>query len=101
MNNERKVAEFLGNAYINFVENTADRKPLRVLYNDNITFSTAINTILGEYKYHPNVLNIRKNFEQVKCFSLSEVTATGVWKLIKRINTNQGHGRRSNTTEAG
>ena len=34
-NNERKVAEFLNNAYIN-VENTAGKKPLSVLDKDVI-----------------------------------------------------------------
>ena len=52
INNEGKVAEFLNNAYINVVENTAGKKPLSVLDKDNVTFSTAISTILKEYKYH-------------------------------------------------
>ena len=52
INNEGKVAEFLNNAYINAVENTACKKPLSVLDKDNVTFSTAISTILKEYKYH-------------------------------------------------
>ena len=67
-NNERKVAEFLNNAYINVVENTAGKKPLSVLDKD-VIFSTAINTVLEEYKYHPSVLAIRKHSEQTKCFS--------------------------------
>ena len=61
INNEGKVAEFLNNAYVNVVENTAGKKPLSVLDKDNATFSIAINTILEEYKYHPSVLNIKKN----------------------------------------
>ena len=52
INNEGKVAEFLNNAYINVVENTAGKKPLSVLDKDNVTFSTAISTILKEYRYH-------------------------------------------------
>ena len=66
-NNERKVAEFLNNAYIN-VENTAGKKPLSVLDKD-VIFSTAINTVLEEYQYHPSVLAIRKLSEKTKCFS--------------------------------
>ena len=38
INNEGKVAEFLNNAYINVVENTAGKKPLSVLDKDNVTF---------------------------------------------------------------
>ena len=52
INNEGKVAEFFNNTYINVVENTAIKKPLSVLDKDNVTFSTAINTILEGYKYH-------------------------------------------------
>ena len=59
INNEEKVAEFLNNAYINVVEKTADKKPLK----DNVTFPTAVNTFLEEYKYHQNVLNVRKHSE--------------------------------------
>ena len=59
INNEGKVAELLNYAYINVVENTAGKKPLSVLDKDNVTFSTAINTILEEYKYNPSVLNIK------------------------------------------
>ena len=58
--NDGKVAEFFNNAYINVVENTAGKKSLSVLDKDNATFSTAINAILEEYKYHPSVLNIKK-----------------------------------------
>ena len=62
INYEGKVAEFLNNAYINVVESTACKKPLRGLDMD-VTFSTAINTILEEYKYHlselENTLNKR------------------------------------------
>ena len=47
INNKGKVAEFLSNTYINVMENTVGKKPL------DVTFSTAINTIL--YKYHPYV----------------------------------------------
>ena len=36
--NERKVEEFLNNAHINAVENTAQKKPLSVLDKDNATF---------------------------------------------------------------
>ena len=50
VNNEGKVAEFLNNAFINVAENTAGRKPLSVFDEENVTFSTAINTILEEYK---------------------------------------------------
>ena len=92
INNEGKVAEFLNNAYINVVENTAGKKPFSVLDKDNVTFSTAINTILEECKYHPSVVVIRKHSEQVKCFSFSEVTTTDVLKLIKRININKAMG---------
>ena len=98
INNERKVAEFLNNAYINFVENTAGKKPLSVLDKDNVTFSTAITTILEEYKYHSSVFNIKKHSRQAKCFSFSEVTTTDVLKLIK-CKHKQGHRRKSNTTE--
>ena len=48
INNEGKVTELLNYAYINVVENTAGKKPLSVLDKDNVTFSTAINTILEE-----------------------------------------------------
>ena len=91
-NNEGKVAELLNYAYINVVENTAGKKPLSVLDKDNVTFSKAINTILEEYKCHPSVLNTKKHSEQAKCFSFSEVTTTGVFKLIKRININKAMG---------
>ena len=73
-----KVAEFLNDACINFVENTDGKNPLSVLEKYNVTFSTAINTILEEYKYQPSLLNIRKYFVQAKCFSLSEVIITEV-----------------------
>lgn len=53
INNKGKVAEFLSNTYINVMENTVGKKPLGVFDKDNVTFSTAINTIL--YKYHPYV----------------------------------------------
>ena len=56
---------------MNAVENTTGRKPLSVLDKDNATFSTAINTILEEYKYHPSVLKIKKPSKQAKCFSFS------------------------------
>ena len=92
INNEGKIAELLNYAYINVVENTAGKKPVSVLDKDNVTFSTAINTILEEYKYHPSVLNIKKHSDQVKCFSFSEVTTTDVLKLIKRININKAVG---------
>ena len=68
------------------MENTACKKPLSVLDKDNVTFSKAINTVIEEYKYHPSVLNIRKHSEQAKCFSFSEVTTTGVLRLIKCIS---------------
>ena len=58
INNEGKVAELLNYAYIYVVENTAGKKPVSVFDKANVTLSTAINTILGEYKYHPSVLNI-------------------------------------------
>ena len=86
VNNEEKVAEILNNVYIFVVENTACKKPLSVLDKDNVTFSKAINTVIEEYKYHPSVLNIRKHSEQAKCFSFSEVTTTGVLRLIKCIS---------------
>ena len=73
-----KVAEFLNDACINFVENTDGKNPLSVLEKYNVTFSTAINTILEEYKYQPSLLNIRKYFVQAKYFSLSEVIITEV-----------------------
>ena len=93
INNEGKVAEFLSNAYINIVENTAGKKPLiSVPDKDNATFSTTINTILEEYKYHPSVLNIKKHSEQAKYFSISEVTTTDALKLIKRVNLNKSMG---------
>ena len=92
INNEGKVAELLNYAYINVVENAAGKKPPSVLDKDNVTFSTAINTILEEYKYHPSVLNIKKHSDQAKCFSFSEVTTTDVLKLIKRININKAVG---------
>ena len=66
INNEGKVAEFLSNAYINVVENNASKKPLSVLDKDNVTFSTVINTILEEYKYHPSALNIKQHSKQAK-----------------------------------
>ena len=74
--NEGKVAECLNNAYINVVENTTGKKPLSVLEKDNVTFSTAINTILEEYKYHPSVMNIKKQSKQAKYFS--EVTTRDI-----------------------
>ena len=40
INNARKLAEFLNNAYINVVENTAGKKPLSFLDKDNVTSST-------------------------------------------------------------
>ena len=55
-NDEGKVAEFLSNAYIYVVENTAGKKPLSVLDKDNVTFSAAINAILEECKYHPKCI---------------------------------------------
>ena len=73
--NEGKVAECLNNAYINVVENTTGKKPLSVLEKD-VTFSTAINTILEEYKYHPSVMNIKKQSKQAKYFS--EVTTRDI-----------------------
>ena len=91
INNERKVAEFLNNVYIN-VENTAVTKPHSVLDKDNVTFSKAIDTSLEEYNYYPSVLNIRKHSEQAKCFSFSEVTTTDMLKLIKCININKTMG---------
>ena len=57
-NNEGKVAEFLNNAYINVVENTASKKPLNV--KNNVTFSAAINTTLENTNITLIVLNIRK-----------------------------------------
>ena len=57
-NNEGKVAEFLNNAYINVVENTASKKPLNV--KNNVTFSVAINTTLENTNITLSVLNIRK-----------------------------------------
>ena len=45
INNEGKVPEFLNNAYINVVENTAGKKPLSALDKDNVTFSIAINRL--------------------------------------------------------
>ena len=89
VNNEGKVAELLNYAYINVVENTVGKKPVRVLDKDNVAFSTAINIILEEYKYQPSVLNIKKHSEQAKCFSFSEVTTADLLKLIKRININK------------
>ena len=86
------MEESLGNAYINVVENAASKKPLSVLDKDNATFSTAINTILEEYKYHPSVLNIKKHFKQAKCFTFSKVTTTDVLKSIKPININKAMG---------
>ena len=74
--NEGKVAECLNNAYINVVENITGKKPLSVLEKDNVTFSTAINTILEEYKYHPSVMNIKKQSKQAKYFS--EVTTRDI-----------------------
>ena len=74
INNEGKVPELLNNAFINVVENTARKKPLSVFGKDNVTFSTSINAILEEYKYHPSVPNIKKHSKQGKCFSFSEVT---------------------------
>ena len=71
INNEGKVAEFFSNVYMNAVENTAGKKPLSVLDKGNATFSTAINTILEEYKYHPSVLKVKKSSKQAKCFSFS------------------------------
>ena len=67
----------MNNAYINVVENTADKKPHSVLDKDNVTFSKAINTFLEEYKYHPSVLNIRKYPDQAK-YNFSKVTKTDV-----------------------
>ena len=92
INNERKVAEFLNNVYMNVVENTAGKKPLSVLEKNNVTFSKAINTILEKYKYHPNLLNIIKHSEQTKCCSFPEVTTTDVLKLIKCIDINKAMG---------
>ena len=66
VNNERKVAGFLNNAYVNVVENTVGKKPISVLDKDNVTFSTAIDTTLEEYKYHPSVLNIKKHSKRAK-----------------------------------
>ena len=66
INNE--VAEFSNNAYINVVENNTSKKLLSVLDKDNVTFSTAINTILEEYKYHPSVSNIKQHSKPAKCF---------------------------------
>ena len=57
-NNEGKVAEFLNNAYINVVENTASKKPLNV--KNNVTFSAVINTTLENTNITLSVLNIRK-----------------------------------------
>ena len=71
---------------------TAGKKPLSVLDKNNVIFLTAINTILEEYKYHPSVLAIRKHYEQGKCFSFSELTATDTLKLIKRISINKNMG---------
>ena len=45
INNEGKVPEFLNNAYINVVENTAGKKPLSTLDKDNVIFSIAINRL--------------------------------------------------------
>ena len=56
---------------MNAVENTAGKKPLSVLDKGNATFSTAINTILEDYKYHPSVLKVKKPSKQAKCFSFS------------------------------
>ena len=50
------------------MENTTGKKPLSFLDKDNVTFSTAINTVGEEYKYHQIVLNIRK---QMNYFSFS------------------------------
>ena len=60
INNEGKVAEFLNNAYINVVENTAGKKPFSFLDKDNVTLLAAIDIILEEYKYRPSELNIKK-----------------------------------------
>ena len=73
------------------MENTAGKKPLSVLDKYNVTFSTAINTILEKYKYHSSVLNIKKTLNKPNIFSFSEVTTTDVLKL-KRININKAMG---------
>ena len=67
INYEGKAAEFLNNAYINVVESTSCKKPLRV-FDKDFTFSTAINTILEEYKYHPSVLENTLNKQNVSLF---------------------------------
>ena len=59
INNEGKVAEFLNNAYINVVENTAGKKPFSFLDKD-VTLLAAIDIILEECKYRPSELNIKK-----------------------------------------
>ena len=69
-----------------------NQKPLSVLDKDDATFSTAINIILEEYKYHPSALNFKKHFKQMKYFSFSEVTTTDLLKLIKPININKAMG---------
>ena len=51
------------NAYNNVVENTVGKKPFSVLDKGNVSFWTAVNTILERYKYHQSVLSLKKYYE--------------------------------------
>ena len=68
INNEGKVAELLNNICINVMENISGKKPLRVLDNDNVTFSKAVNAILEEYKYDPTILEDTLNKRKIFLF---------------------------------
>ena len=52
----------------NVLENTAGKKPLSVLHEDNVSISTVINTSLEECKYHPSVSDIRNTLKKQNVF---------------------------------
>ena len=83
IDDEKQVAETLNYAYINILEHTACNKPISVLHDTNIEFSSAIDLIINKYETKPSIIKIKDSLTSPTCFFLNKVNVQNVEKLMK------------------
>ena len=82
--------------YINIVEKSSRQKPCNFVSNTNsLEDDAVINEIVQQYSYHPSILKIRENFDNlqtVEQFPFNSETTSEIYKLLKTIDDKKATG---------
>ena len=82
--------------YINIVEKSSRQKPCNFVSNTNsLEDDAVINEIVQQYSYHPSILKIRENFDNlqtVEQFPFNSGTTSEIYKLLKTIDDKKATG---------